>query len=226
MLNKRRTRGEQAGQPQVNQAILTLSKYSPFGCSAFVKYLYRKYFKIKKEIKKNINIKNIYHNVKSQKAGQPKRSILTLPIVSPVALLVALLKFTTIITTKIIVLDNYIFLYYNINAIKNNKKKRKEAIKMPKLTIELSDNTHQILKELAKKDRRSLTNYICVTLEDHANANEKKVFSSENTENSGEKNVNTINSTTNLPQQQKIRKNVVVGAEFDEELQEARSKWM
>ena len=42
---------------------------------------------------------------------------------------------------------------------------------MPKLTIELSDNTHQILKELAKKDRRSLTNYICVTLEDHANAN-------------------------------------------------------
>lgn len=97
---------------------------------------------------------------------------------------------------------------------------------MPKFTIELSDNTHRILKELAKKDRRSLTNYIYVTLEDHANANEKKVFSSENTENSGEKNVNTINSTTNLPQQQKIRKNVVVGAEFDEELQEARSKWM
>ena len=97
---------------------------------------------------------------------------------------------------------------------------------MPKLTIELSDNTHQILKELAKKDRRSLTNYICVTLEDHANANEKKVFSSENTKNSGEKNVNTITSTTNPPQQQKVRKNVVVGAEFDEELQEARSKWI
>lgn len=97
---------------------------------------------------------------------------------------------------------------------------------MPKLTIELSDNTHRILKELAKKDRRSLTNYIYVTLEDHANANEKKVFSSENTENSGEKNVNTISSTTNPPQKQKIRKNNVVGAEFDEELQEARSKWM
>ena len=97
---------------------------------------------------------------------------------------------------------------------------------MPKFTIELSDNTHRILKELAKKDRRSLTNYIYVTLEDHANTNEKKVFSSENTENSGEKNINTINSTTNPPQQQKIRKNVVIGAEFDEELQEARSKWM
>ena len=89
---------------------------------------------------------------------------------------------------------------------------------MPKFTIELSDNTHRILKELAKKDRRSLTNYIYVTLEDHANANEKKVFSSENTENSGEKNVNTITSTTNPPQQQKIRKNVVIGAEFDEDL--------
>ena len=89
---------------------------------------------------------------------------------------------------------------------------------MPKFTIELSDNTHRILKELAKKDRRSLTNYIYVTLEDHANANEKKVFSSENTENSGEKNINTINSTTNPPQQQKIRKSVVIGAEFDEDL--------
>ena len=89
---------------------------------------------------------------------------------------------------------------------------------MPKFTIELSDNTHRILKELAKKDRRSLTNYIYVTLEDHANANEKKVFSSENTKNSGEKNVNTINSTINPPQQQKIRKNVVIGAEFDEDL--------
>lgn len=89
---------------------------------------------------------------------------------------------------------------------------------MPKFTIELSDNTHRILKELAKKDRRSLTNYIYVTLEDHANANEKKVFSSENTENSGEKNINTINSTTNPPQKQKIRKNVIIGAEFDEDL--------
>ena len=106
---------------------------------------------------------------------------------------------------------------------------------MPKLTIELSDNTHRILKELAKKDRRSLTNYIYVTLEDYANANEKEVFSSENTENSGEKSVNTINSqsnqinsTTNPPQQQKVRKNVVIGAEFDEDLnfnEEGKLTW-
>lgn len=50
---------------------------------------------------------------------------------------------------------------------------------MPKITIDLNANTHRILKELAKKDRRSLTNYINITLENYALNNEKNI--SENT---------------------------------------------
>lgn len=54
---------------------------------------------------------------------------------------------------------------------------------MPKITIDLDVNTHQILKELAKKEKRSLTNYIIITLDNHANSEEK--------------NVNTINLQSN-----------------------------
>lgn len=39
---------------------------------------------------------------------------------------------------------------------------------MPKLTIELDVETHSILKEQAKKEKRSLTNYIEVTLDEVA----------------------------------------------------------
>ena len=59
---------------------------------------------------------------------------------------------------------------------------------MPKITIDLNANTHRILKELAKKDRRSLTNYINITLEDYALDNEKNLSSLETNE---EKTVNT-----------------------------------
>lgn len=59
---------------------------------------------------------------------------------------------------------------------------------MPKITIDLNVNTHRILKELAKKDRRSLTNYINITLEDYALNNEKNLSSLETSE---EKTVNT-----------------------------------
>lgn len=59
---------------------------------------------------------------------------------------------------------------------------------MPKITIDLNANTHRILKELAKKDRRSLTNYINITLEDYALDNEKNLSSLETSE---EKTVNT-----------------------------------
>lgn len=54
---------------------------------------------------------------------------------------------------------------------------------MPKITIDLDVNTHQILKELAKKEKRSLTNYIIITLDNYANSEEK--------------NVNTINLQSN-----------------------------
>ena len=71
---------------------------------------------------------------------------------------------------------------------------------MPKLTIELNDKTHKILKELAKKDRRSLTNYIYITLEDYANANEKDVNITDLQSNQNNSN---INSTINPPQKKK-----------------------
>ncbi len=83
---KKRTGGEQAGQPQVNQGISCLSKYSSFSCSAFVKkHKVLKYFfrgelkknknKIKKYIwfffgKKQINFGSIPRGSK-EKANQP-----------------------------------------------------------------------------------------------------------------------------------------------------------
>ena len=99
---------------------------------------------------------------------------------------------------------------------------------MPKFTIELDSETHRILKENAKKDERSLTQYMQRILRQSAgtltiNTIDPQLTISNNTITQQS---NQINSTTNPPQQQKIRKNVVVGAEFDEELQEARSKWM
>ena len=99
---------------------------------------------------------------------------------------------------------------------------------MPKFTIELDSETHRILKENAKKDERSLTQYMQRILRQSAgtltiNTTDPQLTTSNNTMTQQS---NQINSTTNPPQQQKIRKNVVVGAEFDEELQEARSKWM
>ena len=69
---------------------------------------------------------------------------------------------------------------------------------MPKITIDLNANTHRILKELAKKDRRSLTNYINITLEDYALDNEKNLSSLETNE---EKNISTITS--------KVKKQVI-----------------
>lgn len=75
---------------------------------------------------------------------------------------------------------------------------------MPKITIDLNANTHRILKELAKKDRRSLTNYINITLEDYALDNEKNLFSLETNE---EKTVNTT----------KPVKKSIIGFDDDEE---------
>lgn len=99
---------------------------------------------------------------------------------------------------------------------------------MPKFTIELDSETHRILKENAKKDERSLTQYMQRILRQSAGTLKVDTINPQLTtsNNTMTQQSNQINSTTNPPQQQKIRKNVVIGAEFDEELQEARSKWM
>ena len=110
---------------------------------------------------------------------------------------------------------------------------------MPKFTIELDSETHRILKENAKKDERSLTQYMQRILRQSAgtlkvdNINPQLTTSNNameqqsNQSNSTITNNNSaINNSTNPQQKQTPRKNVVVGAEFDEELQEARSKWM
>lgn len=99
---------------------------------------------------------------------------------------------------------------------------------MPKFTIELDSETHRILKENAKKDERSLTQYMQRILRQSAGTLKVDTIDPQLTtsNNTMTQQSNQINSTTNPPQQQKIRKNVVVGAEFDEELQEARSKWI
>lgn len=47
---------------------------------------------------------------------------------------------------------------------KNNQKKFKGGVIMSKITIDLPKKTHETLKEFAKKDERSLTNYITVIL--------------------------------------------------------------
>lgn len=65
---------------------------------------------------------------------------------------------------------------------------------MPKITIDLDSNTHQILKELAKKEKRSLTNYIIVTLDKYVSTLNKSVNDEKNLsfpETSEEKTVNT-----------------------------------
>ena len=99
---------------------------------------------------------------------------------------------------------------------------------MPKFTIELDSETHRILKENAKKDERSLTQYMQRILRQSAGTLKVDTINPQLTtsNNTMTQQSNQINSTTNPPQQQKVRKNVVVGAEFDEELQEARSKWI
>lgn len=86
---------------------------------------------------------------------------------------------------------------------------------MPKITIDLNANTHRILKELAKKDRRSLTNYINITLEDYALDNEKNLSSLETNE---EKNISTINS--------KVKKQIIGYEEGEEKKKgEFNNQW-
>ena len=72
---------------------------------------------------------------------------------------------------------------------------------MPKITIDLDDNIHHILKELAKKEKRSLTNYIIVTLDRYISKLNKSVNSEKNyvfPENSEEKTINTIKKEEDL----------------------------
>lgn len=102
---------------------------------------------------------------------------------------------------------------------------------MPKFTIELDSETHRILKENARKDERSLTQYIQRILRQSAgtltiNTIDSQLTTSNNTmtQQSNQNNSTTTN-TINLPQKQTPRKNVIIGAESDEELQEAWSKW-
>ena len=110
---------------------------------------------------------------------------------------------------------------------------------MPKFTIELDSETHRILKENARKDERSLTQYMQRILRQSAgtltiNTIDPQLTTSNNTmeqqsnqSNSTITNNNsTINNSTNPQQKQTPKKNVIIGAEFDEELQEARSKWI
>ena len=81
---------------------------------------------------------------------------------------------------------------------------------MPKITIDLDSNTHQILKELAKKEKRSLTNYIIVTLDKYVSTLDESVNDEKNLsfpETSEEKNVNTIKP---------VRKSII-GFDDDEE---------
>ena len=96
---------------------------------------------------------------------------------------------------------------------------------MPKFTIELDSETHRILKENAKKDERSLTQYMQRILRQSAGTlkvdtiNPQLTTSNNTMTQQSNQNSSTINnSTTNPPQQQKVRKNVVVGAELDEDL--------
>ena len=102
---------------------------------------------------------------------------------------------------------------------------------MPKFTIELDSETHRILKENARKDERSLTQYMQRILRQSAgtltiNTIDSQLTTSNNTmtQQSNQNNSTTTN-TINPPQKQTPRKNVIIGAESDEELQEAWSKW-
>ena len=96
---------------------------------------------------------------------------------------------------------------------------------MPKFTIELDSETHRILKENARKDERSLTQYMQRILRQSAGTlkidtiNPQLTASSNTMTQQSNQNSSAINnSTTNPPQQQKVRKNNVIGAEFDEDL--------
>lgn len=96
---------------------------------------------------------------------------------------------------------------------------------MPKFTIELDSETHRILKENARKDERSLTQYMQRILRQSAgtltvNTTDPQLTTSNNTmtQQSNQNSSAINNSTTNPPQQQTPRKNVIVGAEFDEDL--------
>ena len=107
---------------------------------------------------------------------------------------------------------------------------------MPKFTIELDSETHRILKENARKDERSLTQYMQRILRQSAGTLKvdtinPQLTTSNNTmtqqSNQNNSTANTTNSPQPQPQQKQApRKNVIIGAEFDEELQEARSKWI
>ena len=109
---------------------------------------------------------------------------------------------------------------------------------MPKFTIELDNETHRILKENARKDERSLTQYMqrilrqsagtltINTIDPQLTTSNSTMEQQSNQNNSTITNNNsTINNPTNPQQNQTPRKNVIVGAESDEELQEAWSKW-
>lgn len=102
---------------------------------------------------------------------------------------------------------------------------------MPKFTIELDSETHRILKENARKDERSLTQYMQRILRQSAgtltiNTINHQLTTSNNTmtQQSSQNNSTTtnnnsaINNSTNPQQKQTPRKNVVIGAEFDEDL--------
>lgn len=116
---------------------------------------------------------------------------------------------------------------------------------MPKFTIELDSETHRILKEKARKDERSLTQYMqrilrqsagtlkIDTIDPQLTTSNNTMEQQSNQSNSTITNNNStitnnnsaINNSTNPPQKQTPRKNVIIGAESDEELQEAWSKW-
>lgn len=85
---------------------------------------------------------------------------------------------------------------------------------MPKFTIEIDSETHRILKERAKKDERSLTQYMQRILRQSAgtlivDTNNSPLITSNDTSNDTSDNTsdNTSNSTIN-PQQ---KKNSVIG---------------
>ena len=106
---------------------------------------------------------------------------------------------------------------------------------MPKFTIELDSETHRILKENARKDERSLTQYMQRILRQSAgtlkvNTINSQLTISNNTitQQSNQNNSAINNSTTNPQQKQTPRKNVIIGAEFDEDLkfnEEGKLTW-
>lgn len=102
---------------------------------------------------------------------------------------------------------------------------------MPKFTIELDSETHRILKENARKDERSLTQYMQRILRQSAGTLKIDTIDPQLTtsNNTMTQQSNQINSTTNPPQQQqqKVRKGVI-GAELDEDLnfnEEGKLTW-